>query len=85
MEMEMKGLDGDEADAIKMMALHGNNVWYVESTIGYGNDWSTPSYPRNPELCKTAKIFWAEALDKSGTNAPKVDVPMRKVDEEVVN
>jgi hypothetical protein len=24
--MEMEGLDGDEAEAIKMMALHGSNV-----------------------------------------------------------
>jgi hypothetical protein len=24
MEMEMEGLDGDEAEAIKMMALHGS-------------------------------------------------------------
>jgi hypothetical protein len=26
MEMEMEGLDGDEAEAIKKMALHGSNV-----------------------------------------------------------
>jgi hypothetical protein len=40
MEMEMEGLDGDEAEAIIMMALHRSNVpddtWSLPR--GYGND-----------------------------------------------
>jgi hypothetical protein len=87
MEMEMEGLDVDEAEAIHMMALHGSNVpdntWSLPR--GYDYDWSKPSYPRNPELWKTARTFLNEALDDSGTNVPGVHIPMRKVDEEVVH
>jgi hypothetical protein len=36
-------------------------------------------------LWKTAKTFLAEALENSGTKVPEVDIPMRKVDEEVVH
>jgi hypothetical protein len=36
-------------------------------------------------LWKTAKIFLTEALDSSGTYVAKVDVPVRKVDEEAVH
>jgi hypothetical protein len=87
MEIEMKGLDGDEVEVVKMMALPGISVpddtWSL--TRGYDYDWSKPSYPRNPELWKTAKTFLAEALEKSGTNVPKVYIRMRKVDEEVLH
>jgi hypothetical protein len=34
---------------------------------------------------ETAKTFLAEALDSSGTDVAEVDVPVRKVDEEVVH
>jgi hypothetical protein len=85
-EMEMEGLDGDETAAIKMMALHGSNV--PDDTLslprGYDYDWSKPTFPRNPYLWKTAKTFLTEALDSSGTDVSEVDVPARKVDEEVV-
>jgi hypothetical protein len=41
MEMEMEGLDGDEAEAIKMMELHGSNLpdntWILSR--GYDYDW----------------------------------------------
>jgi hypothetical protein len=87
MEMEMEVLDGDEAEAIKMMALHGSNVpddtWSLP--IGYNYDWSKPTFPGNPNLWKTAKTFLTEALDSSGTDVSEVDVPVRKVDEEVVH
>jgi hypothetical protein len=36
-------------------------------------------------LWKTAKTFLTEALDSSGTDVAEVDVPARKVDEEVVH
>jgi hypothetical protein len=36
-------------------------------------------------LWKATKTLLAEALENSGTNAPKVGIPMRKVDEEVVH
>jgi hypothetical protein len=36
-------------------------------------------------LWKTAKTFLNEALENSGTNIAEVDIPMRKVDEEVVH
>jgi hypothetical protein len=85
MEMEMEGLDGDEAEAIKMMALHGSNVpddtWSLP--IGYDYDWSKPTFPRNPNLWKTAKNFLTEDLDSSGTDVAEVDVPVRKVDEDI--
>jgi hypothetical protein len=52
MEMEMEGLNGDEAEAIKMTALHGSNVpdytWSLPR--GYDYDWSKPTFPRNPDL-----------------------------------
>jgi hypothetical protein len=86
-EMEMEGFDGDEAEAIKMMALHGSNVpddtWSLPR--GYDYNWSKPTFPRNPDLLKTAKTFLTEALDSSGTDVAEVDVPVRKVDEEVVH
>jgi hypothetical protein len=85
--MEMEGLRDDEAEAIKMMALYGSNVpddtWSLRR--GYDYDWSTPTYLRNPDLCKTSKTFLTEALDSSGTNVSEVDVPVRKVDEELVH
>jgi hypothetical protein len=69
-EMEMEGLDEDEVEAIKMMAPHGSNVpddtWSLPR--GYACDWSKPTYPRNPELWKTASNFLTEALHNSGTN-----------------
>jgi hypothetical protein len=41
MEMEIEGLEGDEAEAIKIMALHGSNVpddtWSLPR--GYDYDW----------------------------------------------
>jgi hypothetical protein len=36
-------------------------------------------------LWKTAKTFLTEALDSSGTDVAKVNIPVRKVDEEVVH
>jgi hypothetical protein len=87
MEMEMEVLDVDEAEEIKMIALHRINVtddtWSLPR--GYDYDWLKSSYPRNPEMRKTAKTFLAEALENSGTNVPAVDIPMRKVGEEVVH
>jgi hypothetical protein len=87
MEMEMEGLDGDEAEAMKMMALHVRNVpdytWILPR--GYDYDWSKPTFPRNPDLWKTAKTFLTEALDSSGTDVAEVDVPVRKIYEEVVH
>jgi hypothetical protein len=70
-----------------MMELFGSNApddtWSLPR--GYEYDWSKPSYPRNPELWKTAKTFLTEALDDSGTkNVPGVEIPMREVDEEVL-
>jgi hypothetical protein len=42
MDMEMEGLDGDETEAMNMMALHGSNVphdtWILPR--GYDSDWS---------------------------------------------
>jgi hypothetical protein len=87
MEMEMKGLDGDEAEAIKMMAFHGSNVpddtWSLPGRYNY--DWSKPTFTRNPDLWKTAKTFLTEAPDNSGIDVVEVDVPAREVDEEVVH
>jgi hypothetical protein len=87
MEMEIEGLEGDEAEAIKMMDLNGSNVpddtWSLPR--GYDYDWSKPTFSRNPNLWKTAKTFLSEALDNSGTDVSEVDVPVRKVDEEVVH
>jgi hypothetical protein len=87
MEMEIEGLDGYEAEAIKMTALHGSNVpddtWSLPR--GYDYDCSKPTFPRNPYLWKTAKSFLIEVLDSSGTDVAEVDVPVRKVDEEVVH
>jgi hypothetical protein len=86
-EMEMEGFDGDETEAIHMMAFNGSNVpddtWSLPR--GYTYDWSKPTFPRNPELWKTAKTFLTEALDSSGTDVAEVDVPVRKVDEEIVH
>jgi hypothetical protein len=87
MEMEIEGLEGDEAEAIKMMALHGSNVlddtWSLPR--GYNYDWSKPTFSRNPSLWKTAKTFLSEALNNSGTDVSDIDIPVRKVDEEVVH
>jgi hypothetical protein len=87
MEMVMEGLDGDEAEAIKMMVLHGSNVPDDTRSLprGYSYDWSKPTYPRIPDLWKTAKTFLTEALDSSGTDVAEFDVPVRNVDEELVH
>jgi hypothetical protein len=70
-----------------MMALHRSNIpddtWSLPR--GYDYDWSKPTFPRNPDLWKTAKTFPTEALDSSGIDVTEVDVPLRKVDEEVVH
>jgi hypothetical protein len=70
-----------------VMALHGINLPHNTLGVprGYDYDWSKPSYPRKPELWKTAKTFLADALDNSVTKLPEVDVTMRKVDEEAVH
>jgi hypothetical protein len=70
-----------------MMALHGSYVIYDTWSLprGYNYDWSKPTFTRNPDLWKTAKTFLTEALDSSGTDVAEVDVPVRKVDEEVVH
>jgi hypothetical protein len=87
MEMEMELLDGDEAEAIQIMALHGSNVpddtWSLPR--GYDYDWSKPTFPRNPDLWKTEKTFLTKALDGSVTDVAEFDVPARKVDEEVLH
>jgi hypothetical protein len=87
MELETEGLDGDETEAIKMMALHVRNLpddtWSLPR--GYDYDWLKPASPRNSELWKTAKTFSTEALDSSGTDVAKVNIPVRTVDEEVVH
>jgi hypothetical protein len=87
MEMEMEGLYGDEADAIKIMALHESNVpddtWSLPR--GYDYDWSNPTFPWNPDLWKNANTFLTEALNSSGTYVAEVDVPVREMDEEVVH
>jgi hypothetical protein len=87
MEMEMEELDGDEAEAIKMMTLHRINVPDDTRSLprGYDYDWSKPTFPRNPDLWKTAKTFLTEALDSSGTDVAQVDVPVRKVDEVILH
>jgi hypothetical protein len=36
-------------------------------------------------LWKTAKTFLTEALDSTGTDVAEVNVPVRKLDEEVVH
>jgi hypothetical protein len=70
-----------------MMALQGikvhDDTWSLPR--GYDYDWSKPTFPRNPYLKKTANTFLTEALDSSGTDVAEVDVPVRKVDEEVVH
>jgi hypothetical protein len=83
----MEGLYGDDAEAINMLALQGSNVpdntWSLPRIYDY--DWSQPTYPRNLDLWKTSKTFLTEAQYSSGTNVTEVDVPLRKVDEEVVH
>jgi hypothetical protein len=54
-EMEIEGLEGDESEAIKMMALHGSNVpdYTWSFPRGYGYDWSKPKLVEN---CKNLLI-----------------------------
>jgi hypothetical protein len=87
MEMEMEGVDENEVKTIQMMVLLGSNIpgdiWNLSRGYEYG--WSEPTYPRNPNWWKTSQIFLAEALKNSVIDVAKVDVPVRKVDEEVVH
>jgi hypothetical protein len=80
MEMETEGLDGDEAEVIKMTALHGRNVpddtWSLPR--GYDYDWSKTTFPRNPDLWKTSNTFLTEALGSSGIDVAEVDIPGMK-------
>jgi hypothetical protein len=52
MDMEFEGMDQDEAEAIKMMALHESDVpddtWDRPRGLDY--DWSKPHFPRRADL-----------------------------------
>jgi hypothetical protein len=47
MEMEMEGLDGDEAGALHVSNVP-DNTWNLPR--GYNYYWSKPNYPRKPQL-----------------------------------
>jgi hypothetical protein len=70
-----------------MMSLHGSNVpddtWSLPR--GYDYDCSKPTFPRNPDLWKTAKTFLTEALDSFERDVAEVDKPVMKVDEDFLH
>jgi hypothetical protein len=61
------------------LTIHGV---YLEGTIVTGQNLPIPGTQNCGKLPKT---FLTEDLENSGTNVPKVDTPVRKVDEEVVH
>jgi hypothetical protein len=80
-----KKLLGD-ADAINMMALHGSDdpddTWNLPRGCDY--DWSKPHFPRKANLWKNAETFLENAIEEANEDNFKVEVPMRKIYEQVL-
>jgi hypothetical protein len=87
LDIEIDGLDKDEADALNMMCLHGSNVpddtWNLDR--GYDYDWSQPTFERKAHLWKTAATHLCDALEGVKNITQKTDIPMRAVDGEVIH
>jgi hypothetical protein len=65
MDIEFEGMKKDEAEALKMMSLHGSNVpddtWNLPRGVDY--DWSVPNFPRDKQLWDTAETFLSDAKE----------------------
>jgi hypothetical protein len=76
-----------EADAIKMMALHGSDVpddtWNLSREYYY--DWSKNHFPRKANLWKNAETFLESAIEEANEDIFKLEVSMRKIDELVLH
>jgi hypothetical protein len=59
MDMEFEGMEQDEAETIKMMALHWSdvpdNTWDLPRGLDY--DWSESDFPRRADLWKKSETF----------------------------
>jgi hypothetical protein len=80
-------MDTDEAEALKMMSIHGSNVpdddtWSLPRGGDY--DWSVPNFPRDKHLWDTAETFISDAKENLKTEYSHADIPMRFVQGEIV-
>jgi hypothetical protein len=86
MDMEFEGMDKDEAEALKMISLHGSNVpddtWNLTGGVDY--DWSVPNFPRDKQLWDTAETFLSDAKENLKTESSHADIPMRFISTEAL-
>jgi hypothetical protein len=87
MDIEFEGMDKDEAEALKMMSLHGRNVpddtWNLPRGVDY--DWSVPNFPRDKQLWDTAETFLSDANENPRTESSHADIPMRFIQGEIIH
>jgi hypothetical protein len=84
-EIEFEGMDKDEAEALKMMSLHGRNVpddtWNLPRGVDY--DWSVQNFPRDKHLWDTAETFLYDAKENLKKESSHADIPMRFIQGEI--
>jgi hypothetical protein len=86
MDIEFEGMDKDEAEALKMMSLHGSNVPYDTWNLkrGFDYDWSVPNFPRDKHLWDTAETFLSYAKENLNKESSHADIPMRFIQGEII-
>jgi hypothetical protein len=80
-------MDKDEAEAIKMISVHGSNVpddtWNLPRGGDY--DWSAPNFPRDKHLWDTAETFLSDAKHNLKTESSHADITMRFIQGEIIH
>jgi hypothetical protein len=79
MDKEFEGMGKDEAEALKMMSLHGSNVPDDTSNLprGVDYDWSVTNFPRDKQLWDTAETSLSDAKENLKKESSHADIPMR--------
>jgi hypothetical protein len=87
MDIEFEVMDKYEAEALKMMSLHGSNVpddtWSLSRGVDY--DWSVPNFPRDKHLWDTAETFLSGAKENLKKESSRADIPMRFIQGEIIH
>jgi RNA recognition motif-containing protein len=60
-----------------------DDTWNLPRESDY--DWSKPHFPRRFNLWKNAEKFQEEAIEAANEDIFKVNIPMRKVDEQLLH
>jgi hypothetical protein len=87
MDIEFEVMEKDEAEALKMMSLHGSNVpddtWNLPRGVDY--DWSVPNFSRDKHLWDTAETFLSDAKENLKKESSHADIPMRFIQREIIH